>query len=68
MIDLLLLHCVEIGGLWEELPSQPIGVLVNAALSGRIGVGKVGLGVERGCDLLVQDEFCGAAGRTSTSA
>jgi len=37
---------VKIGTLGQVLPDEPVGVLVESALPGMVGVGEVALGVE----------------------
>ena len=44
--DLLKCESPEIGALGQILTGEPVGVLVESALPGMVGVGEVALGVE----------------------
>jgi len=44
--DLRVCEGVEIGALGQVLTDEPVGVLVESALPGMVGVGEVALGVE----------------------
>ena len=48
---------VEIGALGQVLPDEPVGVLVESALPGMVGVGEVALGVESLGDGLMVGEL-----------
>ena len=55
--DLHVCEGVEIGALGQVLPDEPIGVLVESALLGIVGVGEVALGVESLGDGLMVGEL-----------
>ena len=48
---------VEIGALGQVLTDEPVGVLVESALPGMVGVGEVALGVESLGDGLMVGEL-----------
>ena len=48
---------MEIGALGQVLPDEPVGVLVESALPGMVGVGEVALGVESLGDGLMVGEL-----------
>ena len=61
--DLLKCESPEIGALGQVLTAEPVGVLVESALPGMVGVGEVALGVESLGDGLMVCELLAVVNR-----